>query len=292
MFENWTTDWSPAGYVSACPTSGASCTTASNGQTMSLAQGGSYNIQAMALEPLTTILWTSSAGSISSNISNPTTFTPSQSGVLDLIVTGESNNWAGYVSSPSSNGAVPPSPTGSITSVSADIILPPAVGGAGGIWVGIGGLSSTNLWQAGFAYLQAGGSPVAFYEAVGTGAPDEPYYQWNYTYYASDRVEVTVTSSSSGTDTFSVIDVTHGIRWNGDYPHSWTPTLTAGDWVVEPKSAMGSGPYVFSDLQINGASSGAYSPYLGLEVEVSRGVWLYVSELAVSGSSSPQFTVS
>lgn len=84
-FENWSTSWIPA-EVQACPTGGGSCSTASNGGTMALEQYYAYSLSAVDLASQVSFLqWTTDAGSLSSNGTNPTQFTPGLSGTVSLI---------------------------------------------------------------------------------------------------------------------------------------------------------------------------------------------------------------
>jgi len=117
-FENWSTNWIPA-EVQVCPKSG-SCSNASNGQTLTLDQYDAYTLSANRLASEVSFLqWTTNAGSLSSNSTDSTQFTPTVSGTVSLITEIKTmpTNWAGYVNSPSSSGRT-------ISSVSGEFYLP------------------------------------------------------------------------------------------------------------------------------------------------------------------------
>ncbi|GEM_PF-477375 len=96
-FENWSMKWIPA-EVQVCPTSGGSCSTVSNGQTLPLKQYTAYTLDAIDLPYLVAFSqWTTNAGILSPSSANPTQFTPTNGGVVSLIANITSRNWAGYI---------------------------------------------------------------------------------------------------------------------------------------------------------------------------------------------------
>ncbi len=280
-FVNWSDAWYPA-IVQACH--GSTCYQASNGGILPLYQGWAYSVSGIALHGHINIwTWTTTAGTLSSNSSNPTTFTPQQVGVLDLIVENAAPgfHWAGYIYSPTTVD-------GTVTSASAVFTIPATVKSDIGIWVGIGGDGQNNLWQAGVDFMP--GSPFAFYEACGPtvqcamgGGGDEVRIP-NFNVIPQDTLKVTV-GSSGGRSTYSIVDETQGTRCNGSV--GWTPNAHSAEWIAEAQGNVAGFGVAFQLLMVNGVSTGTYSPYIG-GLDTQFGV--YPSALAFVGARAPQFS--
>lgn len=181
--------------------------------------------------------WIAVGGSIGSDTSESTTFTPT---VLQpsLSIVGTDPIWGGYIQS----GA-------SITKVSASIIVPnvgwDSTAGASGtevvaFWVGVGGVSGTGyLWQAGVVielwalddvvYLS---SYCAFYEyAV---SPSSPMNTPSCGYVSSGTsVTMTVTFNPTAGDCYYAVNDTTDGGWQSGSINSCYPDGTTADIVAE-----------------------------------------------------------
>ena len=210
MFQN-TTSWTAASEVKACLNS--NCSIAGNEGTMVLEKSHTYTISTVGLQKYVSFSqWTSNAGSLASNSSSPTQFTPTQSGTLSLITVfapplpkgmspdtgiggGIGKVWLGY-----SDSACWPS----CTSVSGQFRLPANTSNSVNVWVGIGGMANpatgnyTNLWQAGVNMTYSGGGQYTiwpWWEActAGTGPCNSPvHYNKSFPMRTSDKILVWV----------------------------------------------------------------------------------------------------
>jgi len=176
-FENWSVrpPWLPA-EVQACLS--GTCVTLSNGQTLPLDQGYSYTIKAVNLQLDTTFLeWSSDAGSLTNARSNPTTFTPSQPGILTLI-TNWTSSGAGYVYSPPASSL---QPLPSVQNPSSNCF-------GGGTCIGPSGTSNGSGWTCVIS---------GFSESAG----DFLYVAINYLY----NMNIVSSVSDGGGDTFTFV---------------------------------------------------------------------------------------
>ena len=144
-----------------------------NGQTIVLPEYTNYQIYPASISKgMLFSQWLVTGGTVADNTSSSTSFDPTQSSsVLVLILHYTSGNWGGYVVQ-GSNG---------LTDANVQFVVPGAqyfsgVQGAAsseelvGFWVGIGGIGG-NLWQAGVSIQMNNSNSVwyyAWYEYVGT----------------------------------------------------------------------------------------------------------------------------
>lgn len=201
--------------------------TYSNGQSVTLDASTTYEIQAVSIASgYKFFQWETSSGSID-NYEGAQTYlnTGTSSGSLVLVLTGTTNNWAGFVQSGTANG------------VTVEFCVPSASYVSGGtnpnvfgIWVGIGGTTSvSNLWQAGVAVnvSSSGAETVTpWYEALPAG----PVYNSGMHFNAGNLIQVW-TNYSSGVSTFEIKDYTSGQSWGGSF--SYTPLTSTAEWMVE-----------------------------------------------------------
>jgi hypothetical protein len=140
----------------------------------------------------------------------------------------ESHNWAGYAATPST------SPDhGNYTAVSGSWtvpeVAPSARGSADAAWIGIGGLTSSDLIQAGTrASVLADGSVSyqAWYELYPAPAVAIPL-----SVHAGDVVSVSLTESSPGTWQLLGTDATTGAVFSTTL--AYYSSLSSAEWVEE-----------------------------------------------------------
>jgi len=267
-FENRSTQWTPA-EIQICL--GISCSTESNGQTLTLQTGYWYLVTATNLRsPYFIFQWTTNGGSLSNATSNPTEFDPSGSGNFSLVAGWD--NWGAYVYSPATS-------LGTVTSVSGVIYSLTASTGQQTVWMGIGGLPNTNLWQAGVMINgTSGGSTtmVAFWESCPTGVNcGTTYVHFNnsFTLTPGDQVYVAVTSSG-GTSTFVIQDLTEKgqPKWSGS--QVFTAYAQTAEWAIEAGGVRPAGANIpMTTLLVNGHVLSLYTSYLWEKNVVLGGYW-------------------
>lgn len=207
--------------------------------------------------------WATSAGTIGNPRSSSTTFTPSGTGDLSMIVakgnpaTGTASNWAGYVWAGSN-----------ITAVEGDFNLTTASYVSGitnactsqesmGMWVGIGGFQgSDGLWQAGITEMRnSSGSGlviVPWYEFVSYAASYPPVFDWanKIASVTTDvfSAEVWLVYSTSGYSSggYAIGDVSKGTTISTgtfNFPTvagaQMSPDRTTADFIVESPGGCG-----------------------------------------------------
>ncbi len=260
-FVNWSSnDWVP-GHVEACYSS--LCSNASNGQSLSLVKGYAYTITAHLQSSFLVEDWLTDAGTLSSNSTNPTQLTATGAGTLSLIARSElPENWAGYAYSPSTSG-------GTVTSVVGEIVIPARAEVSFGVWVGIGGMTGTNLWQAGILYNSSGSqTPVAWWENCSTTncSGGRLHYIPSSTFKVSpgDRIEVTLTSSN-GYCTASLQDLSKlgHPKWSSGNI-AFVPYDQSADWIMEPSGTAAGLAIPVSNMAVNGVFS-VYASYIDFE---------------------------
>ena len=308
----------PVGYVFASPEvltpSGTYLSNLADGAVVCMSPGDSTIITAeMTDSSYGFYQWSTTAGSVASVTSSPTTFTADGSGgALDMVSTWTDGPWAGYVQSAAANQA-----SGQFTVPS----LAGTVSCSGyncptwylGIWVGIGGTTGTsNLWQAGIDmdvnWVSTGtaGEYVttyfAWWEAVGTncpqgvagGCPVVPAPS-GYAVKAGDIITITV-GSSGGVSTLTMNDNHWSSAWLVSEPFTADPSTA--DWALEGSGScpsptgctVGFFSYgtAFSQLGLNGVNlalvAGSYCRLWNANIASS------VSGL--SGGSDGTFSVS
>jgi hypothetical protein len=138
---------------------------------------------------------------------------------------GVSSNWAGYVAS-----------TGTFTSVGGSWIVPQAVGSnanlsADATWVGIGGVSSTDLIQAGTQDIIQNGTSTytAWYELLPASSVQVPL-----AVHPNDGITVSITQQSNGQWQISFSDTTTGQSYQTSV--SYASSLSSAEWIEEMPS--------------------------------------------------------
>ncbi|HEV2339391.1 MAG TPA: G1 family glutamic endopeptidase [Patescibacteria group bacterium] len=137
-----------------------------------------------------------------------------------------SRNWAGYIAT-----------NGSFTSISGTWDIPSITNGNYGsdaAWVGIGGVSSNDLIQAGTQETVNRNGQVS-YEAFYETLPDVSR-ALSITVNGGDSVTVSVTQTSNGVWQINVKDNTSGQSTQANV--SYTSSLSSADWVEEAPSGM------------------------------------------------------
>jgi hypothetical protein len=134
-----------------------------------------------------------------------------------------SSNWSGYAA----NG-------GSYTSVSGTWVVPTVsttTSGADATWVGIGGLGSNDLIQAGTQATVAGGTVeyTAWTEMLPASSRTVPL-----TVAAGDTVTVTITERSPGVWDITIANGTTGQRYTTSVRHA--STHASAEWIQEVPS--------------------------------------------------------
>lgn len=286
-FENWTTDWIPA-MIQVCLT--GNCSTVSDGHSLLLRANEQYTLNATDLASgIFVSQWLTNAGSISSSTSNPTAFTANRSGTLSLIVGWF--NWAGYVYSPPVSGP-------SVTMVSGVLSTPKNLNSTSslaqlGIWVGIGGMPGTNLWQAGVELNETKGATtmVAWWEACSSSPEGCNTIHWipSFSMAPGDQVFVNVTSSG-GVSTYTIRDLTKPGQPSTSGSVSYTPSAETGEWAIEYFAAPLSGGIAVTSMVVNGVPTSLYSSYL-LEDEAEESGSYWVASLLIAGTSGSQFSL-
>jgi len=251
MFENWSTGWTPASEVKACLVT--NCSIAGNGGTLTLEKGQTYTLSIVGLVPYDSFFqWTTNAGKLSSPGSSTSSLNVASAGTISLYASTTHASWAGYIYSP-------PTQTGKVTSVSAEFSVPSrAKSYTYAVWVGIGGLPGTNLFQAGVILPGTiyGGQPEAFWEEVGvsTCTPAEggcQYTNASMVTSVGDQLLVTVTSNNNGVCAFSIDDLSRSNEtWTKSTP--WSPYAQSGEWINEPQSAFTTPPVNFTKMALDG----------------------------------------
>lgn len=168
------------------------------------------------------------------------------SNVTTSSTSNETSNWAGYVAT-----------GGNYTSVSGSWVVPsPSANGinsADAAWVGIGGVTSNDLIQAGTQnFVSANGDvqTAAFYELL----PDTSVDLSSISVNSGDSVSVTVSQISSGEWSIYFIDNTNGQSSTTNVYYD--SSLSSADWIEEdPSDGIGQIPFddfgsiSFSDCQ-------------------------------------------
>lgn len=259
VFENYAASQEPA-EIEICLPSG-SCPSLSNGQSVTLQAGGaSYDVYAVNVESsYSPFQWTTNAGSLSSNTGSSVVFTPTADGALALLI-GVQTNWAGMVESSQTSGQ-------SFSTVSGQFGIPDPASGSFpppgqvsySLWVGIGGLPNTNLWQAGVEINNSGIFP--WYEEIGPSCLGcAPVYDSSpFSIEGGQTVEVTV-STSGGVSSFTITNEASGDSWTGSV--HFQPYAQSAEWIDEPTPSTYATPEIFfSNLATNGATVGIVAPF-------------------------------
>ena len=138
---------------------------------------------------------------------------------------GVSYNWAGYVTA-----------SGTYTSVGATWTIPDVTStnenfSADATWVGIGGLSTTDLIQAGTQAIIQNGTTTyeAWYELLPAG-----YIQVPLTVHAGDMMTVSLTKESNGEWNISMTDATTGQNYQTSVVYN--SALSSAEWIEEMPS--------------------------------------------------------
>jgi hypothetical protein len=145
--------------------------------------------------------------------------------VDNLTAVGISRNWAGFIAS-----------GGKFTGVSGTWIVPKATGtdrlSSDAVWVGVGGLTNTDLIQTGTQDIIAPNGQTdasAFYEMLpGNSRP------LSVDIHPGDSVTASVNQTSSGNWTVIVKDNTTGQSATVDV--SYPSSLSSAEWIVEDPS--------------------------------------------------------
>jgi hypothetical protein len=137
-----------------------------------------------------------------------------------------SRNWAGYAAT-----------GGQFTGVSAIWAVPPfapsLASGVDATWVGIGGMSSRDLIQAGTQEITSGGGTTeyqAWVEALPRPSLTVPLYV-----YAGDQISVSVIQQSPGLWQISFANGTTGQTYQ--VTQQYESSLSSAEWVVEAPTA-------------------------------------------------------
>ncbi|HTB48506.1 MAG TPA: G1 family glutamic endopeptidase, partial [Verrucomicrobiae bacterium] len=169
----------------------------------------------------------------SSNVSGltPTTSIPaptsSQTPSPQTTTGYTSTNWSGYLAA-----------TGSFTAVSGSWVATPATGNgsttsADATWIGIGGVTTSDLIQVGTQNIIAANGQVstaAFYELL----PSVSQPVSGVTVSAGDSMTASITEISSGQWTISITDRTDG--QSDTFSVSYASSLSSAEWIEEDPS--------------------------------------------------------
>jgi len=159
-----------------------------------------------------------------------------------------STNWSGYLAT-----------GGSYTAISSSWVVPSATGNGSsttgdGTWVGIGGVSSSDLIQVGTTnFVSASGQVTtsAFYEML----PDTARTILTMTISAGDSISASLNETSSGVWTVSITDNTTSQSYSNVV--SYVSTNSSAEWIEEDPS-YSSGSEVpfdeFGSVNFSGAS--------------------------------------
>lgn len=138
---------------------------------------------------------------------------------------GTSLNWAGYAAT-----------GGTFTSVGASWVVPQSTAtgntlSADATWVGIGGISSHDLIQAGTQTVLQNGTATyeAWYELLPGASEEVPL-----TIHLGDEVTVSVAQQSSGQWQISFVDGTSGQNYSASA--SYQSSLSSAEWIEEMPS--------------------------------------------------------
>ncbi len=135
-----------------------------------------------------------------------------------------SRNWAGYAAT-----------GGTFTSVSGSWKVPNVSSSATGVdatWVGIGGVDSNDLIQAGTQAVVQSGRIVytAWWETLPQVVQEVPL-----TVNAGDQMNVSIAQQSDGTFAVVIKDATSGQTWQKNV--TYRSTLSSAEWIEEAPSA-------------------------------------------------------
>ncbi len=135
-----------------------------------------------------------------------------------------SRNWSGYAAT-----------DGTFTAVSGTWTVPNVDAGATGMdatWIGIGGVNSTDLIQAGTQATVQSGQVVysAWWETLPQASQDVPL-----TVNAGDKVNVSIKQQSDGTWQILISDATNGQLWQKNV--TYQSSLSSAEWVEEAPAA-------------------------------------------------------
>lgn len=159
--------------------------------------------------------------------SNPSS-SPASSGAPAAATGGYySTNWSGYAAL-----------SGNFTSVSGSWTVPSVTGNGSttsgdSAWIGIGGVSASDLIQTGTMNMVAPDGTVttsAFYELL----PDAAMEITGFTVEAGDSISASITQQTSGTWNITITDQTSGQTYNTlvDY----TSSFSSAEWIEEDPS--------------------------------------------------------
>lgn len=145
---------------------------------------------------------------------------------------------------------VAPSPTGNSTNTSADAS-----------WIGIGGVSTSDLIQVGTENTVSSSGTVstaAFYELL----PNAPIYPTTITITPGDSISAAISEISGGTWSIRLTDVTTSKAFSTTV--SYTSSHTSAEWIEEdpmyssgtlvPFDYFGLAPFSSSSATANGAA--------------------------------------
>ncbi len=135
-----------------------------------------------------------------------------------------SRNWSGYAAT-----------GGKFTAVSGTWTVPNVSAGTTGMdatWVGIGGVNSTDLIQAGTQAIVQSGQVVysAWWETLPQVSQEVPL-----TINAGDKVSVSIAQQSSGTWEIVIRDATNNQAWQQSV--TYQSSLSSTEWIEEAPSA-------------------------------------------------------
>jgi hypothetical protein len=143
---------------------------------------------------------------------------------------GTALNWAGYVSD-----------SGTYTSVSGSWVIPTVANqdgsSADATWVGIGGVLSHDLIQAGTEAVPDSNGGIdyqAWYELLPSGSVTVPL-----TVHAGDSMTATITEQSGAADTWliTIADVTTGKSYSTTV--NYASSLSSAEWIEEMPAGVG-----------------------------------------------------
>lgn len=175
----------------------------------------------------TTTTTTSSSGGGSSTSSGTGSSTSTSTPPATQPVGYTSTNWSGYMAT-----------TGTFTGVSADWVVPKVSGNgtstsADGTWIGIGGVSTSDLIQTGTQdTVSASGqvSTSAFYEML----PNAAVNITGLKVTGGDSMSATITEVSSGDWTISITDLTTTKTYSLNV--TYTSANSSAEWIEEDPS--------------------------------------------------------
>lgn len=226
-----------------------------------------------------------------SNMSGQTVFAQQQLNVPQG--TAASLNWSGYVTQ-NKNSTV-----GDYTSVTGTWVVPTVTAGtsatADATWVGIGGVQTKDLIQAGTQAIVSNGSVSynAWIETLPGFSQAVPL-----TVQSGDSITTTLTQQSSGVWNISIVDNTRGTNYTDTVKYN--SSLSSAEWVEEmvsngngtfrPLDTFGSVNFTNAYATVNG-STGNLTQLGAQPLQMVNGTGATLATASAVGNDNSSFTV-